>query len=323
MTQPLRPLGDTDIRVSPLALGCWPISGVTSLGVTEADSLATVAACFDVGINFLDTAYCYGRYGESERIIGRAVSGRRDKMVIATKAGIALGPDDKPIKDARPATLRRQLETSLQRLGTDRVELLYLHAPDPNVPIAESAGELKRLLDEGKTRAVGVSNINVAQLEEFVQFCPLAAVQPHYNLLQREIERDVLPWCRERNISVCCYWPLLKGLLAGKLPRDHKFDPKDGRAKYLMFQSEEWHKNQDFLDDLRPIAAAAGRSLAELALAWTIAQPGLTTALVGAKRPDQLRENAKAMSWTLTPAELAAIDTALAKRGTPQSRAAV
>lgn len=319
----LRQLGTTDIRVSPVALGCWPISGMTSVGVTEADSLATIAACFDLGINFLDTAYCYGRSGESEQLIRRALGKRRDEMVIATKGGIHWDADGKQVRDARPATLHRQCDESLRRLGTDRVDLLYLHAPDPQVPIAESAGALRQLLDEGKTRSVGLSNATVAQLEKFIAVCPLAAYQPHYNMLQREIEADTLPWCRAHQVSVVVYWPLLKGLLAGKLARDHVFAPGDGRAKYPMFQGGEWQKNQDLVAELREIAADAGRSVAQLVINWTIRRSGITAALCGAKRPDQVRENAGGMGWQLNEAMLARIDAALARRGQPVSKAAV
>ena len=157
----LRPLGTTSIQVSPVALGCWPIAGMTSLDVNEADSLATLQAALDCGINFWDTAYIYGPAGESERLIGRAMAGRRDEVVIATKGGIHWDAAGVRAFDARPATLRRQCDESLRRLGTDHVELLYLHAPDPNTPVAESAGELRRLMEAGKTRAVGVSNLNV------------------------------------------------------------------------------------------------------------------------------------------------------------------
>jgi aryl-alcohol dehydrogenase-like predicted oxidoreductase len=323
MPLPLRRLGRSDLHVSPLALGCWPIAGMTSLNVTEAESLATIEASFDLGINFLDTAYCYGVDGESEQLIRRAIGTRRDRVVLATKGGIAWDADRKQLKDARPATLRRQCEASLRRLGTDHVDLLYLHAPDPATPIEESAGELARLMAEGKTRAVGGSNVSVEQARRFAAVCPLAAVQPHYNMLQREIETDLLPWCAAEGIAACVYWPLLKGLLAGKLPRDHVFQPSDGRAKYPMFQGEEWQRNQDLLDDLRPFAAQAGVPLSALVLAWTIRRPGITVALVGAKRPDQLRENAAALDFEPTREQLAAIDAALAKRGTPVSRGAV
>lgn len=318
-----RELGTTGIRVSTIALGCWPIAGMTSLDVNDKDSLATLDACFELGVNFLDTAYCYGVHGESERLIARALEGRRDKMVIATKGGLHYTPDRRQHHDASPATLRRECEESLQRLNTDHVELLYLHAPDPSVPVAESAGELRRLMEEGKTRSVGVSNFNLAKLEEFAAVCPISAFQPHYNMLQREIERDTLPWCQERGISLMVYWPLLKGFLAGKLARDHVFREGDGRAKYPMFQGEEWRKNHDLLDRLRPIAAEAGVTLAQLVLNWTIHQPGVTVALCGAKRADQIRENAGGVGWELTADQLARIDQALAERGDPETRAAV
>ncbi|HVX64127.1 MAG TPA: aldo/keto reductase [Pirellulales bacterium] len=318
-----RPLGDTGLEVSPIALGCWPIAGITSINVTEANSLATIERCFELGINFLDTAYCYGREGESERLIRRALGSRRDEMVIATKGGIHWGPDGKQVKDGRPETLRRQCEESLRQLGTDRVELLYLHAPDPNVPVAESAGALKELLDEGKTRSVGLSNASLEQLEQFAAVCPLAAFQPHYNMLQREIEADTLPWCVAHNVSVMVYWPLMKGLLAGKLSRDHVFAPGDGRAKYPMFQGQEWQKTQDLIDELREIATEAGRTVAQLVINWTIHQPGISVALCGAKRPDQIEENAGAVGWRLSDAQLARVTAAIARRGVPVSRAAV
>jgi len=323
MSLPHRRVGNSDLFVSPIAMGCWPIAGMTSLNVTEENSLATLEAAVDAGINFFDTAYCYGAHGESENLIRRALGKRRSEIVIATKGGIYWGADGKQAKDGRPETLRRHCEESLIRLGTDRVDLLYLHAPDPNVPIAESAGALRMLLEEGKTRAVGVSNFSVVQLEEFASVCPLAAVQPHYNMLQREIEADVLPWCLANGVSTCVYWPLMKGMLAGKLGRDYQFAPGDGRAKYPMFRDDEFAKSHDFLDELRPIAARNGRNLAELVLAWTIAQPGITVALVGAKRPDQILENAGALEFELSKEDLAAIDAAITRRGPAASRAAV
>lgn len=319
----LRPLGSSGFEVSPIALGCWPIAGVTSLDVNERDSLETIAAAVDVGINFLDTAYCYGYDGESERLIARAAADRRDRLVIATKGGIHWGPDRERVIDGRPETLRRELDESLRRLATDRVELLYLHAPDPNVPLEESAGALAELMRDGKARAIGLSNASVAQLEQFSRACPLAAYQPKYNMLQREIERAELPWCREHNVAVCVYWPLLKGLLAGKLARDHAFQPGDGRAKYPMFQGEEWQKNQDLIDNFRAMAAECGRTVAQLALRWTIEQPGITTALCGAKRAYQIRDNAGALGWRLSGEQRAQIDQALAERGTPASVNAV
>lgn len=319
----LRQLGQTDIRISPVALGCWPIAGMTSLDVNDVDSLATIRACFDLDVNFLDTAYAYGMQGESERLIAEALGSRREEMVIATKCGLHWQADGQRHFDGRPARLKQECEESLRRLKTDRVELLYLHAPDPQVPVAESARGLADLLAAGKTRSVGVSNFSLAQLEEFQQVCPITAFQPPYNMLQREIENDTLPWCRARGISVVIYWPLMKGLLAGKLPRDFVFRPGDGRAKYPMFQGSEWEKNQDLLDRLRTIATAAGRSVAELVVNWTIHQPGITSALCGAKRPEQIQESAAGMGWKLTDAQFAAIDAALKERGQPVNRPAV
>jgi aryl-alcohol dehydrogenase-like predicted oxidoreductase len=312
-----RPLGSTGINVSAVALGAWPIAGMTSSGVSDEDSLATIRACFDLGVTHIDTAYCYGMQGESERLIGRAIAGRRHEVVIATKGGLEWAAGRKQVFDGSPAGLRRHCEESLRRLQTDRVELLYLHAPDPKVPIAESAGGLKQLLDEGKTRAVGVSNVGLEQLKAFAAECPLAAFQPPYNMLQRQIEADTLPWCREHGVSVLVYWPLVKGLLAGKLPRNHVFDEADRRPRYAMFQGEEWERNHDLLDKLRPIAADAGHTLAELVLNWTLQQPGITAVLCGAKRPDQIRENAGGAGWRLNAQQMARIDMALAERGTP------
>lgn len=319
-----RRIGQTDLWVSPVAMGCWPIAGITSIDVTEAHSLATIQAALDSGINFFDTAYCYGHRGESEQMVGRVLRPHRKEVVIATKCGIGWGPDLKQVKDARPETIRRQCDESLRRLRIDVIDLYYLHAPDPAMPIAESAGALRELLDAGKVRAVGVSNFSkIEQYEAFQAVCPISADQPHYNMLQREIEAEQLPWCVEHNVSVMVYWPLMKGFLAGKLTRDHVWDPKDGRQKYPVFQGDQWGKTHDFLDKLRPIAARHNRSLVELVTAWTIQRPGITVALCGAKRPEQIQESAAAMTLRLTARDLADIDQAIRERGEVISRAAV
>lgn len=318
-----RLLGTTNIRISPVSMGCWPIAGMTSLHVTEADSLAALQASLDHGVNTFDTAYSYGIHGESETLIAKALGHRRDEIVICTKGGLYYDSSGKQAKDGRPATLRNHCEQSLARLKTDHVELLYIHAPDPNVPVTESAGELKRLMDEGKTRSVGVSNFSVAQLAAFHAVCPISAVQPAYNMLMREIEADLLPWCIEHHVSVLVYWPLLKGLLAGQLPRDFRFEAKDGRTKYPMFQGQEWLRNQDLIDALRPIALDAGRTLSQLVINWTIHQPGITSAICGSKRADQAIENAGGMGWQLSDTHMQQIDAALKARGKPVTRAAV
>ena len=318
----LRQIGQTDLWVTPVAMGCWPITGITSLGVDEESSLATLAAALDAGINFFDTAYCYGYSGESERMIARALGAHRQQVIIATKGGIHY-EQGKQVRDASPATLQRECEESLLRLQTDYVDLLYLHAPDPQVPVAESAGALRQLLDSGKARSIGASNFTLQQLREFAQVCPLSAYQPHYNMLQREIEGEQLPWCLEHHVSVICYWPLMKGLLAGHLPRDHVFEARDGRQKYPMFHGVEWQKTQDFLDVLRPIAAEVGKTVAQLVINWTIQHPGITAALCGAKRPTQIQDNAGGMNWNLNAEQLSRINAAIAARGQTVSRGAV
>ena len=318
-----RPLGRSDLQVSPVAMGCWPITGMTSPGVTRENSLATLHAAFDAGINFFDTAYMYGANGESERMIAEALGHRREELVIATKAGLEWDENLQRRRDARPATIKRRVEESLDRLQTDRVELLYLHAPDPQTPIEDTALAFAELKQEGKTREVGVSNVTLEQARAFHAVCPVSAVQPPFNMLQRDIEQDLAPWCRQRQISICVYWPLLKGLLAGKLPRDLQFEPGDGRAKYPMFQGEQWDKNQDFLDELRPLAVEQGCSMAELVIQWTIQQPGITVAIAGAIRPEQIQESARAMRWRMSSSLSQKIDGALQRRGTPEHRGAI
>ncbi len=309
-----RPLGNSGFEVSPVALGCWPIAGVTTLDTNEADSIATIRACFDLGINHLDTAHVYGPNGESEKLISRAIADRRDELVIATKCGIHYEGAEM-VTDGRPERLRAECEESLRRLGTDCVELLYLHAPDENMPIEESAGLLRELMESGKTRAVGASNCTLEQLRAFQAVCPIAAVQLPYNMLQRDIEQRTIPWCREQSIAVMAYWPLMKGLLAGRLPRDHVLHQRDSRRKYPMYQGDDWKKNQDFVEQLRAAAKLSGHTVAQLVINWTIHQPGIITALCGAKRRWQIEETAGAMGWTLSDKQRALIEAAITSRG--------
>lgn len=309
-----RRLGTTDLTVAPVALGCWPIAGVTTLDANQADSIATVRAALDSGINHLDTAYVYGPNGESERAVGKAIAGRRDQAVIATKGGVHF-EGDAMVQDARPETLRAECEESLRRLGTDRVELLYLHSPDPDVPLEDSAGALRELQAEGKTLAVGFSNGSLDEIKAFHAVCPLAAVQLPYNMLQRGIEAESLPWCEKNKVSVFTYWTFMKGLLADRLPQDGRLEPGDKRLTYPMYQGEQWERNQQFLAALRPIAAECGKTVAQLVVNWTSHRPGVTAVLCGAKRDWQIEETAGAMGWRLTTEQQQAIDEALAARG--------
>jgi len=328
-----RPLGSAPVSVGPLGLGCWPLAGMTRAGVTREAAVATVRAAVDRGITHLDTAYCYGEQGESERAIRAALAGIgpavRDAVVIAGKCGIHWEPDasrDPPRRqalDGRPERIRAEVEESLGRLGTDRLDLLYLHAPDPTIPIEDSAGELRRLLEAGKARAIGLSNASREQLERFAAVCPLAACQMHFNMLQREIEREVLPWCRAHGVAMVVYWPLMKGLLAGGMHLGQVFPTSDSRHKYPMFQGDEFARNLDFVDSLRPIATRLGAALPDLVIAWTAEQPGITSVLFGATSPEQVAENARALACDLDDEARTAIAAAIAARGTVASGRAV
>ncbi len=318
----LRTLGNTNLRITALGMGCWPITGISSIDVNEAGSLATLRAAFEAGLNFFDTAYNYGFEGQSEKMIARELGSHRKEIVLASKGGFHW-IDGKQARCGRPETLLRECDESLQRLKTDRIDLYYLHVPDPRVPIAESAGAISRLIEQGKVLSAGLSNANVEQLVEFHRACPLTAYQPHFNMLQREIEDSQVPWCVANGVSVVVYWPLMKGLLAGHLPREHIFDPKDGRHKYPMFNGDEWQRNQDFLDVLRAMSAEVGRPVSQIVLNWTIQRAGITAALCGAKRPHQIRENAETLSWSLTAEQIAGINAAITARGAAVSRAAV
>jgi aryl-alcohol dehydrogenase-like predicted oxidoreductase len=277
----------------------------------------------------LDTAFCYGEHGESERAIAAAIRGRRDGVVIAGKCGIHWEPDAaatpprRQVVDGRPDRIRAEVGESLRRLGTDHLDLLYLHAPDPQVPLDESAGELARLLAAGTARAIGVSNVSLAQLEVFAAACPLSACQMHFNMLQREIEREILPWCRSREVAMIVYWPLMKGLLAGTMQRGHVFPQTDSRHKYPMFNGAEFDKNLDFVDRVRPIAARLGCSLPDLVLAWTAEQPGITSVLFGATSPEQVAINAGALAVDLDDEARRDIAAAIHARGPVLGRRAV
>ena len=319
-----RPLGRSPVAVGPLGLGCWPLAGMTRDGITPAVAVATVAAAIDAGITHLDTAYCYGESGESERAIAAAiVSRRRESVVIAGKCGIHWEPGRRQRVDGRPERLRVEVEESLRRLGTDHLDLLYLHAPDPAVPLEESAGELARMLAAGMARAIGLSNASVGQLAAFASACPLSACQLHYNMLQRDIETGPLPWCRDHSVSMIVYWPLMKGLLAGGMPRDQVFSATDSRHKYPMFNGEEFQRNLDFVDAIRTVATRLGCLLPDLVLAWTAEQPGITSVLFGATSPEQVRMNARTLRCDLDDEARREISAAIAARGPVAGRRAV
>lgn len=298
-----------------LALGCWPLAGMTRPGVTRQAAIETVAAAIDHGITHLDTAYCYGENGESEKAIAQAAQGRRNEVTIASKCGIHWQAGKKQTVDGRPETIIREAKESLLRLQADSIDLLYLHTPDPKIPIKESAGALRRLLDEGVVRAVGLSNGNVEECKLFAETCPLTACQRHFNMLQQEIRPALLPYCKSEQIAMVTYWPLIKGLLAGRMERNQVFPKTDSRHKYLMFRGEEFQKNLDFVDTIRSLATQQNMDLVSLVLAWTMAQEGITTVLFGATSAKQVTTNAKALNCRLDGSIIQAINDAIQQRG--------
>ena len=314
-----RPLGKTGIEVSPVAMGCWPIAGMTSLGVNDADSLATLHAAIDGGVNFFDNAYGYGANGESERLLGRAMRERtaaeRQDIVVASKAGMHWEANGERKFDASPQRIVSQCEESLRRMGVDRIDVYYLHAFDPAVPLEVSARAFAKLLEQGKVGCVGVSNLSVAQMEAFATACPISVVQPPFNMLQQHIQGDLIPWCQARDIAVVSYWPLMKGLLAGGIRRGHVFEKNDKRLTYDVFQGAAFERAQTLLDFLDPLATKYGVTVAEVVVNWTFNQPGITACLCGAKRDWQIQQSAAAMDLQLDHDELKSIDQKLTEFG--------
>ena len=303
------------ITLPSLALGCWPLAGMTRAGVTRQAAIETVAAAIDHGITHLDTAYCYGEHGESEKAIAQAIKGRQNEVTIASKCGIHWQAGKKQAIDGRPDTIIREVKESLARLQLDRLDLLYLHTPDSNIPIQESAGALRRLLDEGTVRAVGLSNGNAEECRLFSEICPLTACQRHFNMLQQEIRSVLLPYCQSKQIAMVTYWPLMKGLLTGKMKRNQVFSKTDSRHKYPMFRGEEFQKNLDFVKTIQSLATQQNMSLVSLVLAWTMAQKGITTVLFGATSAKQVAANAQALTCHLNDNIIVAINEAIQQRG--------
>jgi aryl-alcohol dehydrogenase-like predicted oxidoreductase len=293
------PLGRSGLTVSAVGLGCNNFGRRLDLAGTRA----VIDAALEHGVTFLDTADIYGGDGASETLIGEVLSGRRDRVVLATKFGMALSGDSGEPRGSR-AYLRRACEASLRRLRTDRIDLLYYHEPDGVTPIAETAGALAELADEGKIRAFGVSNVDAAQLREASGDPRLAAVQNEYSLLEREAEAEVLPLARELQVGFVPFFPLASGMLTGKfrrgepLPEGTRLAARPERFNDAVF---------DRLEALEAFAAARGRTLLELAIAALASQPGIASVIAGAMSPEQVAANAAAADWTLDQAELAAL----------------
>ncbi len=319
-----RPLGQSGIEASVVAFGAWAIGGWAWGGCDEADAIAAIHRSLDVGATFIDTAPAYG-LGCSEEVVGKALAGRRDKAVVATKCGLTWHTDKgtyffpeegRPVhRYLGPESIRYELEQSLRRLRTDHVDLYQTHWQDPTTPIAETMGCLLQLKQEGKIRAIGVSNATAEQIEEYRQLGPVDTDQELYSMLDRGIEAELLPYCRENGIAMLAYSPLAQGLLTGKVGPGRRFAEGDWRSEKPRFSRENREKAARMLAEFQPIAERHGLTLAQLALAWTIAQPGLTHALAGARSAAQAEENAAAGDVVLSAEELAAMDRAIVRHG--------
>ena len=301
-----RPLGSSGIEVSAIGMGCWPMAGVGWTGIDDVQSLAALETAIDQGITLIDTAYMYGREGESERLVGRAIAGKRDRIVLATKCGLHW-KGDLMIHDSSRNQILKEYDESLRRLDTDYVDLYQVHAHDEKTPIRETAETLAELLEQGKIRAIGVSNYDAEQMAEFARYAPIHTNQPPYNIIMRDIEDSVLPHCRTHNIGVITYWPLYRGLLTGKYGRGHRFPEGDSRNDNAHFQGDDLNRTLDMLDRIRPIADEWGKSLAQVIINWTTNQPGITTALCGATRPEHVAQNVEAVGWRLTDEQMGKI----------------
>jgi len=313
-----RKLGVSDLNVSAVALGAWAIGGGPWWGDSDdAESVRAIHAAIDAGVNLIDTAPVYG-FGHSEEVVGRAIRGRRDKVVLATKCGLwwddATGTvhfeqNGRTVRRClEPRTLRIEVDASLRRLGTDRIDLLQTHAQalDPfKTPIADTMACLMDLRLEGKIRAIGVSNCTPAQMDEYRAAGVLVSNQPRYSILDRAIERDLLPYCLRHDIAVLAYSPLEQGLLTGKIGMETAFTPEAFRNKIQWFAPDKRRRVLDLLAGWEKLTRKYACTLSQLVIAWTIAQPGLTVALCGARKVANAVENAGACALELEPQDIA------------------
>jgi aryl-alcohol dehydrogenase-like predicted oxidoreductase len=297
-----RLLGNSGIEITPIIVGTWQAGKSGWVGIEDAEVIEALRAAFDAGITTFDTAEVYGN-GYSEQIVGQALAEVRDRAVIATKV-FANHLKYQQVFDA--------CEGSLKNLKTDYIDLYQIHWPtgafnSEIVPIEETMRALNDLKQQGKIRAIGVSNFSRDQLAEAAQYGRIDSLQPPYNLFWRGIEQDAMPYCVENNISILAYSPLAQGLLTGKFGADHQFEEGDIRNKNKLFQGEHYQRAQQALAKLRPIADRNQCSMAQLALAWALAQPQVN-AIAGARNSEQAMQNAKAAEIQLSDSDLAEID---------------
>jgi hypothetical protein len=306
-------LGRSGLLVSRIAFGTWQLGG--EWGRFDEDTAVTaIRRARELGVNFFDTAQAYG-FGASERLLGKALrddlTRNRDQVVMATKGALRM-TDSGLIRDASPEWLRQGVDASLTALGIDHIDLYQVHWPDANVPTAETAGALRELVAEGKISHVGVSNYDAQQMAEFSRTLPVETLQSPYHLFRREIENEVLPYCREHDIGVLVYGPLAHGLLTGTMTENTTFASDDWRSNSAVFNGDTYRHNLAVVRALEELAAEAGMTVSQLAIAWTLANPAVHVAIVGARQPDHVQDSLAAADITLSNTDLAAIDKIMA-----------
>ncbi|MBX4861898.1 aldo/keto reductase [Rhizobium bangladeshense] len=324
-----REIGKSGVSASAVGLGTWAIGGWMWGGTDEAESIAAIQASLDVGVTLIDTAPAYG-LGRSEEIVGKALTRRRDKAVIATKCGLVwhtqkgrhfFDQDGRPVHRylGRDAILH-EVEESLRRLGTDYIDLYITHWQDPTTPIEETMRALEDLRRSGKIRAIGASNVSPDDLNAYIAAGGLDAIQERFSMIDREIEAELLPLTEANSIATLSYSSLALGLLSGTIGPDRVFSGDDQRKGNPRFSVGNRQKATALADAIGPVAEKHGASIAQIVIAWTLAQPGITFALCGARNSVQALDNARAGTIRLDAADLAAIDTAIAAKLTDMDR---
>ena len=301
----------TSLRVSPIAIGTWAIGGWMWGGTDDAESITTIRTALEHGINLIDTAPVYG-FGRSEEVVGNAIAEGhlRSRVLIATKAGLAW-EGGRVFRNASRARILREIEDSLRRLRTDYIDIYQVHWPDPLVAVEETAEAMHTLFRQGKIRAIGVSNFSVAQMGQFRRVAPLHVLQPPYNLFERGIEADLLPYCRKSNIAMLGYGALCRGLLSGRMRSNTIFDGDDLRRNDPKFLNPRFAQYLAAVERLDRLAKERfGKRVIHLAVRWMLDQ-GITTALWGARHPGQLQPVNEVSGWQLDAATKAEIDRIL------------
>ena len=312
MTHDMVTIGKTDVRTTPLGLGTNAVGGYNLFpDLRDEDGLALVQAGLNHGIQLLDTAFVYGM-GHSEELVGQAIHDfDRHSFTLATKGAQDFSSGEQVINND-PQFLTQQVETSLKRLNTDYLDIYYIHFPDKQTPKAEAVGALQRLREQGKIRAIGVSNFSLDQIKDANADGYLDVVEDEYSLLHQDHETDLMPYLKDHQISFVPYFPLASGLLTGKYDRTVSFPANDIRSQISDFQDPRYSQALDAVDQVRPIANAHHATVAQVILAWYMQNPLVSVVIPGAKHADQVSANAQALDITLSPDEYHTIDTAFA-----------